>query len=294
MALRECLVPDRRNEAQEEIVADLHTCLEQLIQRSIEMESKIGVCMQRAVAHMQFSKADPTSSGKLREKARAKMYMEDKRRIQAEYDKAQRSIHMLQQQIDNILSSHTDMVIVDTMRQFNATAARLSLPNKVREIENLGEELAERQSEVSNFQEAMQDVSNACMMPGSGTDEGIVSDDLLMQELEAYMNGNDVKEEELKYEAVSLPSPPPPMIINHINKSNIREKVPENKSHYVQQPYCEPVQPVSLPSPPPPMIINHTNIREMVPEDKPYCEPVQQMVMTGATRRKTESNALNF
>jgi hypothetical protein len=293
MALRECLVPDRRNEAQEEIVADLHTCLEQLIQRSIEMESKIGVCMQRAVAHMQFSKADPTSSGKLREKARAKMYMEDKRRIQAEYDKAQRSIHMLQQQIDNILSSHTDMVIVDTMRQFNATAARLSLPNKVREIENLGEELAERQSEVSNFQEAMQDVSNACMMPGSGTDEGIVSDDLLMQELEAYMNGNDVKEEELKYEAVSLPSPPPPpMIINHINKSNIREKVPEDKSLYVQQPYCE-HEVVSLPSPPPPMT-NKSNIREMVPEDKPYCEPVQQMVMTGATRRKTESNALNF
>jgi hypothetical protein len=217
MALRECLIPDRRKEAQEEILADLHTCLEQLIQRTIEMESKIEVCMQRAVAHMQFSKTDPTSNGKLRERARAKMYMEDKRRIQAEYDKAQRSIHMLQQQIDNIVSSHTDMVIVDTMRQFNATAARLSLPNKVMEIENLGEELAERQNEVTSFQEAMQGVSNACCI--NGTDDGSSSEDLLMQELEAYMSGNDEVNPssssssgkiEVKVEPlVVLPSPPP-------------------------------------------------------------------------------------
>lgn len=185
MAMRECLVPDNRREAQEEIVADLNTCLEQLIQRSTEMESKIAVCMERAVCHMQSSKREPTVGGKTRERARAKMYMEDKRRIQAEYDKAQRSIHMLQQQIDSIVSSHTDMVIVDTMRQFNATAARLSLPNKVMEIENLGEELAERQNEVANFQEAMQGVSTACLPPGMMGEES--SEDLLMQELEAYM-----------------------------------------------------------------------------------------------------------
>ena len=183
MAMRECLVPDRRSEAQEEIVADLNTCLEQLISRSVEMESKIGVCMERAVCHMQCSKKESTPSGKARERARAKMYMEDKRRVQAELDKAQRSIHMLQQQIDSIVSSHTDMVIVDTMRQFNATAARLSLPNKVIEMENLGEELAERQSEVANFQDAMQGVSSACLPSGSIGD----SDDLLMQELDAYM-----------------------------------------------------------------------------------------------------------
>jgi hypothetical protein len=140
---------------------------------------------------MQSSKREPTASGKTRERARAKMYMEDKRRIQMEYDKAQRSIHMLQQQIDSIVSSHTDMVIVDTMRQFNATAARLSLPNKVMEIENLGEELAERQHEVANFQEAMQGVSTACLPPSSMTGDE-PSDDLLMQELEAYMMDGDV------------------------------------------------------------------------------------------------------
>jgi hypothetical protein len=190
MAMRECLVPDNRKEAQEEIVADLNTCLEQLIQRSTEMEGKITVCMERAVCHMNSSKREPTTAGKTRERARAKMYMEDKRRIQAEFDKAQRSIHMLQQQIDSIVSSHTDMVIVDTMRQFNATATRLSLPNKVREIENLGEELAERQSEVANFQDAMQGVSAACLPPNMAGEES--SDDLLMQELEAYMMDGDV------------------------------------------------------------------------------------------------------
>jgi len=190
MAMRECLVPDNRKEAQEEIVADLNTCLEQLIQRSTEMEAKITVCMERAVCHMHSSKREPTAAGKTRERARAKMYMEDKRRIQAEFDKAQRSIHMLQQQIDSIVSSHTDMVIVDTMRQFNATATRLSLPNKVREIENLGEELAERQSEVANFQDAMQGVSAACLPPNMAGEES--SDDNLMQELEAYMMDGDV------------------------------------------------------------------------------------------------------
>jgi hypothetical protein len=213
MALRECLVPDRRKESQEEIVADLHTCLEQLIQRSTEMENKITVCMQRAVAHMKFSEKDPTPSGKNRERARARMYMEDKRRIQAEYDKTQRSIHMLQQQIDNIVSSHMDMAIVDAMRLLNSNASRLALPERVEEIVRLGEELAERQSEVTNFQEAMQEVSTACIPAGSEE----YSDDLLMQELDAYMKGNSnddinaaIAEESrtVSSEVTKLPSPP--------------------------------------------------------------------------------------
>ena len=224
MAMRECLVPDNRKEAQEEIVADLNTCLEQLIQRSTEMESKIGICMERAVCHMQSSKREPTVSGKTRERARAKMYMEDKRRIQAEYDKAQRSIHMLQQQIDSIVSSHTDMVIVDTMRQFNATAARLSLPNKVVEIENLGEELAERQTEVANFQEAMQGVSTACLPPG---DES--SDDVLMQELEAYMMDGGGGDNDELLASIQIPPVPAANSATALGR-NVATTVPPMKS----------------------------------------------------------------
>lgn len=205
MAMRECLIPDRRSEAQEEVIADLHTCLEQLIQRSTEMESKIDMCMQRAACHMKASKRETTMSAKNRELSRAKMYMEDKRRIQGEYDKTQKSIHMLQQQIDCIVSSHTDMVIVDTMRHFNATAARLSLPNKTAEVETLGEELTERQSEVTYFQEAMQGMSLA-MGGGSNGDDAALSDDLLMQELEDYMQQQDEPKMVMTADSISIQS----------------------------------------------------------------------------------------
>ncbi len=183
MAVRECLIPDRGSEAQEEVIADLNTCLEQLIQRSTDMESRIDMCMKKAACHLKSSKKENTTVGKNKELSRAKLYMEDKRRIQAEYDKTQRSIHMLQQQIDCIISSHTDMVIVDTMRQFNATAARLSLPNKTKEVEGLGEELSERKGEVSEFQEAMQEISRNAM--GDSSNES--DESLMMQELEDYL-----------------------------------------------------------------------------------------------------------
>jgi hypothetical protein len=183
MSFRECLVTDRRREAQEEVVADLHSCLEQLMHRSTEMEDKIDLYMKRAVYHMQLSKREQTSNGKTRERARARMYLEDKKRIQTEYDKAQRSIHMLQQQIDSIVSSQVDMAIVDALRQFNANAAKLSLPTRAQEIEHLAEELAERQVEVSNFQEAISGVSSA--MEDSTIKE---ETDDLWAELEAYMS----------------------------------------------------------------------------------------------------------
>ena len=188
MAVRECLIPNRGNEAQEEVIADLNTCLEQLIQRSTDMEGRIDVYMKKAASHLKSSKKENTLSGKNRERSRAKMYMEDKRRVQAEYDKTQRSIHMLQQQIDCIISSHTDMVIVDTMRQFNATASRLSLPHKTKEIEGLGEELNERKEEICVFQDAMQEMSSA--LGGIENNGEMDQDTLLMQELEDYINNN--------------------------------------------------------------------------------------------------------
>jgi hypothetical protein len=138
MSLRECWITDRRKEIQEEVVADLHSCLEQLTFRCAEMEGKIEKCKQSALYHMQLSKRDPTPAGVARERARARMYMQDRQRLQSEHDKALRSMHMLQQQIDSIVSSHVDMVIVDAMRGFNATAARMGLPQKTAEIEKLG------------------------------------------------------------------------------------------------------------------------------------------------------------
>ena len=192
MAIRECLVPDRRKEMQEEVVADLHTCLEQLNLRSCEMENKIENCTQKAMHHMRLSKRDPTTTGQAREKARAKMYIEDRRRVQVEYEKVLKSTHMLQQQIDSIVSAHVDMVIVDAMRQFNVNASKLALPARAMEIEHLGEELAERYSETMNLQEAIQGVSSNCNV--SSSDSIKMDDESLWNELELYMNAMDERE----------------------------------------------------------------------------------------------------
>jgi len=185
MALRECLVPNRRREAQEEVVADLHTCLEQLSLRTTELESRISHCAERAMYHFQMSKKEQTAMGKTRERQRAKMYMEDRRRVIAEHDKALRMTHALQAQIDSIVSSHVDMLILETMRGYNATAASLAMPQRASEIERLGEELADRHSEVNALQDAISGVTIAC---GSSTaDISGSQDDDLMQELEALL-----------------------------------------------------------------------------------------------------------
>ena len=180
MSMRECWLKDRRKEAQEEVVADLHSCLEQLTYRCTEMETKIQNCKQRALYHMQLAKKESGTVAIQREQARARMYMQDRKRLMAEHDKAARSMHMLQQQIDSIVSSHVDMVIVDAMRGFNATAARMGLPQKTSEIEQLTESLADRHLEAASLQEAMGGVWPA----SSNVDEG---DHGLMQELENMM-----------------------------------------------------------------------------------------------------------
>jgi hypothetical protein len=253
MAVRECLIPNRGNEAQEEVIADLNTCLEQLIQRSTDMEGRIDVYMKKAASHLKSSKKENTLSGKNRERSRAKMYMEDKRRVQAEYDKTQRSIHMLQQQIDCIISSHTDMVIVDTMRQFNATASRLSLPHKTKEIEGLGEELNERKEEICVFQDAMQEMSSA--LGGIENNGEMDQDTLLMQELEDYINNQEDTttatattanqkrvpsakvEEEESFHPLALPSVPLHRFSSNVDDDNdekyidtVNSMAPKNKA----------------------------------------------------------------
>jgi hypothetical protein len=44
MALRDCMAPrsDRQREMQEAVVADLHSCMEQLQTRTLDMETKVA------------------------------------------------------------------------------------------------------------------------------------------------------------------------------------------------------------------------------------------------------------
>jgi hypothetical protein len=202
MSMRECWVTDRRREAQEEVVADLHSCLEQLTYRCTEMESKIEKCKQNAIYHMQLSKKESAPAAVAREKARAAMFMQDRRRLQGEHDKALRSMHMLQQQIDSIVSSHVDMVIVDAMRGFNTTAARMGLPAKTQEIEKLSDSLADRNTEVQNLQEALGGVTF-----GADFAEGSTNEDSLLRELDELMAPDSPPKSHLLISKEELPMP---------------------------------------------------------------------------------------
>jgi chromosome segregation ATPase len=230
MSMRECWVTDRRREAQEEVVADLHSCLEQLTYRCTEMETKIEKCKQNAVYHMQLSKKESAPAAVTREKTRAAMYMQDRRRLQGEHDKALRSMHMLQQQIDSIVSSHVDMVIVDAMRGFNATAARMALPAKTQEIEKLSDSLADRHHEVQNLQEALGGVT-------FGADDDLNSEESLMRELD-----------ELLEPAVKAPEQPPVVeapVQEPVVKAPVQEPVVKAPN---EQPLV--IEEEELPSPP--------------------------------------------
>lgn len=202
MAMRECLVPDKTREAQEEIVADLHNCLEQLSDRVMDMESRIVTCTERMVVHAQASKSTSISNiQKIREKTKAKQYLQEKKRIQAEYDKTHKNMILIQQQIDNIVSSQLNMVVVDAMKQFNYNAARLSLPARTIELENLEEQLVDRTREVAGLQDAMQNISTTCTNTfasaiSTNNSDNLSSlnddDDELWKELDSYLNVSTV------------------------------------------------------------------------------------------------------
>ena len=177
----ECAAPTtaRRRDLQESAVADLHTCMEQLQIRMEDMETKITRCGEQAILHMQQSEKGSVPAMQ-REKMRAKTQMEERRRLQRQLDKAVVMNHAIQKQIDNILSSNMDMLIVDAMRGFNHAATNMVLPQRLTEVENLGDQLADRQSEVTAMQEAIMGIGVNCM-------DGADTDVDLWQELEDLM-----------------------------------------------------------------------------------------------------------
>ncbi len=177
----DCAAPTtaRRRDLQESAVADLHTCMEQLQIRMEDMEAKITRCGEQAILHMQQSEKGSVPAMQ-REKMRAKTQMEERRRLQRQLDKAVVMNHAIQKQIDNILSSNMDMLIVDAMRGFNHAATNMVLPQRLTEVENLGDQLADRQSEVTAMQEAIMGIGVNCM-------DGADTDVDLWQELEDLM-----------------------------------------------------------------------------------------------------------
>ena len=199
MQLRECMIVKRKRiESTEEVVADLHTYLEQLHMKCGELENKVQKCNQRALFHKQKASQQLTSHAKQREINRAKMYLQDKHRLLDDQDRTLRFMHLIRHQIDSLTSSHMDNIMVDAMRQYNLTAQRMGLPDRSKDIDNLSRDLQEHFAHVSELQKLLTEATDPTGGCGILKDE---EEEELMLELEA-LGG---KEEEVeKDQAASL------------------------------------------------------------------------------------------
>lgn len=189
---RECLVHTGRTrrsaQSSDEVVADLYTYQEQLNLKCGELEVKVKKCNERALFHRQRAEAEPSRNGKQREINRAKLYLQDKHRLQEDQDRTLRFMHLIRQQIDSLTSSQMDNIMLDAMHQYNSTAKRMGLPDKTKEIELLNGELQTRFQEVDELQRLLSE-STEPYITGSMRPED--DDDELMLELDA-LSSQDV------------------------------------------------------------------------------------------------------
>ena len=235
MAFLECIAPPRRREAQEEVLADLNTCIEQLSARTLELEARIAKCTEHALLHGKLAIRSGTSHVvQARERQRAKMYLLDKRRIQAEHDKGLRMIHLLEAQIDSIMSSHVDSLVIQTMRSYNSTALRLAAPALTSQLENLSDELSDRSHELHALQEALNDVASSMNVTNdnrltiSGEGNVLSEDAQLALELDELLGLTSSSSSSTPFAAASTCTHSaqmssdaiPVLIINNNNKNN--------------------------------------------------------------------------
>jgi len=191
--MKECILPSRNREAQEEILADLHGCIEQLMDRTSDMERRMEAASSQMIIHAKASKSDNLSPmERMREKKMAKHFLVEKRRIQQEYDTTTKNIHVIQQQIDAVVSSHLNFIIVDTMKQFNMNTARLALPQTTRQVETLEDELNDRSREIVDLQEAISSMSSMGKTMYEGSSNAAKEDEAeLWNEIESYLTEDD-------------------------------------------------------------------------------------------------------
>ena len=212
VSLKECVVKENRLPSSEEVIADLHTYLEFLNKKTSEIEIKIRKCEQKALYHKKQADQEASKSGKTREQNRAKLFLKDKRRLQDEQDKAMKFTHVIRQQIDSLTTSELDNIMIDAMRQYNMTATKMGLPDRTKEIEELGNDLQERFSEASQLQQIL----------GDATDPSALSTSLAFGSLE-------VDEADLELEFESLGESAPKIKINKIKKEEEEEEEEEEE-----------------------------------------------------------------
>jgi hypothetical protein len=220
---KECFVKDNKSQSNDEVIADLHTYLEHLNEKNQLMEERITKCNQKALFHKVQAQKDPTKVGKERELKRAKLIIKDKRRLQDEQDKITKFTYVIRQQIDSLTNSELDSIMVDAMRQYNMTAKQMGLPDRTREIDELGNDLNERFLEASQLQQILGEATN----PSTHNQD---SDEDLDLELESL--GECYKDEDLlKVKTKVILEENEEQYVEHEN--NIEANISEDDNHRV-------------------------------------------------------------
>jgi hypothetical protein len=156
VALRECLVPTRSRELNEELVAKLNGVIENLETETEKRSQEAENCRSQALHHARLAQTEPTQRLRGEQMHKAKMFMTQRRRIEASNTKAMHTIYLLRQQIDCVVSSHVDTMVIDAMRQYSQVATRLGLPDRASEVQDLNDSLQDHQQELKELEAALQ------------------------------------------------------------------------------------------------------------------------------------------
>ena len=104
---------------------------------------------------MRLAKKEASKRGKAELEHKAKMCVSHRRRLEASNTKATNTMFLLRQQIDSIVSTHSDTLVIDAMRQYSMVASRLGLPDRAAEVQVLNEDLSEHQAELRELEQAL-------------------------------------------------------------------------------------------------------------------------------------------
>ena len=156
LALRECMLPSRPREQNEEVVARLHGYIENLEAEAAKMMAEADNAHSQATHFARLGQKETVPRMRAEHLHKARMYLSQRNRMQARHAKATNTIQLLQQQIDSVVSSHVDTLVIDAMKQYSMAASRLGLPDRAAEVHALHDDMQDHQSEMKELQDALQ------------------------------------------------------------------------------------------------------------------------------------------
>ena len=149
--------------------------------------------MWQALHHMRLAQKEPSKRAKGELLHKAKMCLTHRRRLESSNTKATNTMFLLRQQIDSIVSTHSDTLVIDAMRQFSMVATKLGLPDRAAEVLELNDDLHEHHSEIQELEQALK-IGLSMGSVQEDEDEDLQTElDHLLNEPEAEFTPKDAK-----------------------------------------------------------------------------------------------------